>query len=88
MGGFVIKLSANKTEAFKIVEDMIKDGILDETFASMAIEFVTYNPNYQNYVISTVTFQQSVSGLIFPITRCRAIRKRLYVSALDNFRAF
>ena len=87
MGGYVIELPFNKSEALEILFDIINDKLIDATMGNMAIELVTYNINYHVFVISSVTFQQSVAGVIYPLTRSRAIRKNLYASSLDKFRA-
>ncbi|CDW82453.1 polycystic kidney disease 2-like 1 protein [Stylonychia lemnae] len=85
-GGFLLNLPSNSSEAKQILYDFINDRIIDETLAYLSIEFVTYNQAYHVYVLSTITFQQEVSGIIMPLVRCRTIRKNLYVTRLDQFR--
>jgi hypothetical protein len=66
----------------------VNDNLFNETLASAVFEYVTYNPNLNYYILTTITLQQSAAGLIIPLTRSRAMRKDLYTTSLDYFRAF
>lgn len=57
MGGFVVNLPRNGTETKQILYDMIEDRIIDASLANFAIEFVTYNPSYNFFTLSTITVQ-------------------------------
>ena len=66
---------------------MVDDVIIDGTLANMAVEFVTYNPSFNTFILSTVKVTQNLSGSILPIVRCTAVKRNIYFTAKDKFRA-
>lgn len=67
---------------------MYKDEILNCSLASLTIEMVTFNPNYQMMVVTNINFDNSNSGLVVPFLTTRAIRVNPYSNNTDYFRAF
>ncbi len=54
----------------------------------LALEILTYNPNYKMVVITRVQFESTNSGLVVPSSSSRGFRTSIYDTNEDKFRAF
>ena len=87
-GGFLIEIPNNQEEAQEIVNDLVKDGMLDWQTGSIQFQSASYNPVYEMFVLTTVGFEFMVTGMVSQNVRSRSVKQRLYHKSNDYFRAF
>jgi hypothetical protein len=78
--GFVVELSSNASVSRNVIQLLIAQQWLDFKTRALFINFVTYNPDLDLFVITRILFELLPSGVIILSTYVHAFN-------LDNFRS-
>jgi hypothetical protein len=77
-GGFVLTLIPSSPEFLGAAETWLNLSNLGETCILIAVEYVTYNSNYDLYCYNTITFTQDLAGKITPDFTITSVQLDLY----------
>jgi hypothetical protein len=86
-GGIVIYLNNKTHQANQTFKDLFDDSLINRSLGCMTIDMAMYNPNYKKYILTSIYFMLTNSGLIEPETYYKAFRLNNYATGVDYLRA-
>lgn len=90
LGGYVINLNiydTNYADNLQLIEETMAAGWLDDQTASLALDFVIYNPYLEVLMYTRITVKVEASGRLKSKVRRDALKESYYDTPLDVFRA-